>query len=111
MGKATISIRNLVLVFILLSLQLSVATALVVPSTCSDLSTSSHRIGSSLFFKKGSDDQNDKQGGMIGWFSDWKSKLLNSAGIPVPDIANRYHIRIRDLTSLPGRHVSIYTML
>ena len=75
--------------------------------TCAlPISMISHRIDSALLFKKGSDDQGDKQGGMIGWFSDWKSKLLNSAGVPVPDIANRYHIRIRDLSSLPGRHVS-----
>lgn len=99
--------RTFLLVFILVSLQFSLLSALLLPSACNDISLKSHRVDSALCFKKGSDDQSDKQGGMIGWFSDWKSKLLNSAGVPVPDIANRYHIRIRDLSSLPGRHVSI----
>ena len=106
MKESTKLPRSFLLVFILASLQFSLLSALLLPSACNDISQISHRIDSALLFKKGSDDQSDKQGGMIGWFSDWKSKLLNSAGVPVPDIANRYHIRIRDLSSLPGRHVS-----
>lgn len=61
----------------------------------------------SLPFQQRSEDDEGKSKGPVGWFSSWKSKLMNSVGVPVPDSANRYHIRIRDLNSLQSRHVSL----
>lgn len=60
----------------------------------------------SLPFQQRSEDDETKSKGLVGWFTSWKSKLMNSVGVPVPDSANRYHIRIRDLSSLQSRHVS-----
>ena len=83
------------------------ASGLLIPAASKEHSKLSYRADSALLFKKAGDDESNKPGGMISWFSDWKSKLMNSVGVPVPDTANRYHIRIKDLNSIPGRHVRI----
>ena len=78
----------------------------VVPTGTKEHAKFTHRIDSSLLFKKTADDADSKPKGMLGWFSTWKSKLTNFSGVPVPDTGNRYHIRIRDLNNIQGRHVS-----
>ena len=95
------------LVSLLLSLRCNVVSGLLIPGASLEHTKLTYRADSALSFKKTGDDESSKPGGMIGWFSDWKSKLMNSVGVPVPDTANRYHIRIKDLNSLSGRHVSL----
>lgn len=77
----------------------------VLPAGTKEHAKLSNRVDSSLLFKKIADDDG-KPKGMLGWFSSWKSKLMNFSGVPVPDTGNRYHIRIRDLNNIQGRHVS-----
>ena len=72
----------------------------------SKIKTKNSNNAASLPFQQRSEDDEGKSKGPVGWFSSWKSKLMNSVGVPVPDSANRYHIRIRDLSSLQSRHVS-----
>lgn len=90
----------------LLSLRCGVTVSLLVPSASKDHAKLNHRADSSISFKKGGDDESNKPVGMLGWFTSFKSKLMNSAGVPVPDTGNRYHIRIKDLSNIQGRHVS-----
>jgi hypothetical protein len=107
MTKASFTFINLLLVFFVLSTKCNNVKSLLVPSASKEHSMLNQRMDSSLSFKKVGDDESSKPSGMIGWFSSWKSKLMNSAGVPVSDTGNRYHIRIRDLNSIQGRHVSL----
>ena len=105
MAKPSSLVLNLLFVFLVLSTKCNNVKSLLVPSASKEHSKLNQRMDSTLSFKKVADDENNKPTGMIGWFSSWKSKLMNSAGVPVPDTGNRYHIRIRDLNSIQGRHV------
>lgn len=106
MTKSGFLYLNLVLIFLVLSTKCNNVKSLLVPSASKEHGVLNQRMDSSLSFKRVGDDESSKPSGMIGWFSSWKSKLMNSAGVPVPDTGNRYHIRIRDLNSIQGRHVS-----
>ena len=93
-------------VFLLLSCNFrNVDSLQVLPAGTKEHAKLSNRVDSSLLFKKTADDDG-KPKGMLGWFSSWKSKLMNFSGVPEPDTGNRYHIRIRDLNNIQGRHVS-----
>ena len=52
---------------------------------------------------EGDGDGNHKDRG--GWFSSWKARLASLFQEPSPDTGNRYHIRIKDVKSVPQRHV------
>ena len=56
-----------------------------------------------LLFKRG-EQSNDEED---NWFSSWKQKLSQTFSKPTPDTGNRYHIRIKDLSGLSPRHVSM----
>jgi hypothetical protein len=100
-------VANWFAIFLLFSIKFCDVDSLQVkPSGTKEHAKLTHRVDSSLLFKKVADDDS-KPKGMIGWFSSWKSKLMNFSGVPVPDTANRYHIRIRDLNNIQGRHVSV----
>ena len=106
MSKPRVALFNLLLYFFLFATKCNNVISLLVPSASKEHGKLNQRMDSSLSFKKAGDDSSNKPTGMLGWFSSWKSKLMNSAGVPVPETGNRYHIRIRDLNSIQGRHVS-----
>ena len=57
------------------------------------------------FKQRGNGDDGDDHKDKGGWFSSWKARIASLFQEPSPDTGNRYHIRIKDVKSVPQRHV------